>query len=656
MRAPHGTWQSPISAESITGSVTTITEAIVDPKTETVYHVESRPSEAGRNVLTESVTGREVTGPSKDWNVRTAVHEYGGLPATVNGGIAYFSHVKDNRVYKVDVTAKIPTLNLLLLVNNQAHRFAQICVHPTAPHLLVSVHEDHTIDEPASVVNNICLIDTNAQSVSVIVSGANFYAFPIFSPDGTRLAWQQWRCLGSAATLSKPITIAGQNNDVSVGWLSWASNSTLLFLSDVSGFSNPWKYDVDTNQSSPIFPKPIKEDFSEVMWSLGMFPYAVIDRDGRFGIFAAWRDGRSIFYLVDVKGRTRKELDSPYVKVDSVKTVSREKGQAVFIGGKANDFPTVVQCTVSGLDSDSLQVTFENLNPPGEVPFRKDMVSIPKGITLEVPPTGDPLHVVYYAPHNPQYEGSSIEGEKPPCVVNVHGGPTGLAYQSLRSTIQYFTSRGWAWLDVNYGGSCCYGRAYMDRLKGQWGPLDTEDCIKAAKLLSSSPHNLIDPKRTVIRGSSSGGLTVCTALSLSSDLDAFAAATSLYGVVDLVGLSAETHKFEAYYMISDVPGATTEEERKKILRERSPVHYADRIRSPLLILQGDIDRVVPKNQAQSMYDNILKAGGQAEFKLYPEEGHGWRKKETQKDALERELDFYERCLGLKTGTEGPGKL
>ncbi|THU87750.1 alpha/beta-hydrolase [Dendrothele bispora CBS 962.96] len=657
--APYGTWESPISAEIIAGSVTSVSEAIVDPTTSIVYHVEGRPSEDGRSVLVESRAGRDVVG--QGWDVRTGVYDYGGAPATVYSGIAYFSNLKDNRVYKVDVKQNGST-PVAVTPENSIHLFAQICVHPVKTNILVSVFEDRTIDEPSSIINTICLINADTKNVSTLVSGSDFYAFPLFSPKGDRLVWQQWSnphmpwessqiriadvtLTGSAdpvLKLSNTTTIAGGdgNSNISVGWMSWASNETLLFLSDESGFINPWKYDVSSKKSSAIFPEPVREDFANVMWRLGSFPYAVVDSQGKHGIFASWRDGGNILYLVDLENGKKELLDSPYVTVESMRTVSRVKNQVVFVGGQVDEFPAVVQCTVT-LGESPPQVTFETLDPPQKVPFPKELVSKPKGMTLEVPPNGDPLYVIFYAPYSLDYEGP--QGEKPPCVLNVHGGPTGMAYQNLQSIVQYYTSRGWAWLDVNYSGSFGYGRAYRDKLNGKWGPLDSEDCITAAGILASSQYNYIDPNRTVIRGSSSGGLTVLTSVSLSSNLNAFAAATSLYGVADLVSLMKETHKFEAHYMLP--PG--TPEEQQKILHDRSPVNYADRIKKPVLFLQGDIDTVVPKEQALSMYNSIIEAGGTAKLKLYVGEGHGFVRKDTQKDALERELGFYETYLKLK---------
>jgi len=343
---------------------------------------------------------------------------------------------------------------LTIRAEKPIYRYAQICVHPSKTNLLVSVFEDHTIDEPSKVVNTICLINTSTKTVSNIITGSDFYAFPIFSPDGTKLAWQQWSnphmpweesqiliadvSFDDTFKLSNITTIAAETN-VSFGWLSWASEETLLFISDKSGFSNPWKYDVSTKKSSPIFPEPVEEDFSNVMWSMGYFPYAVVDQQGKHGVFAAWRDGRNILYLVNLENGSRQELASPYVTVDSMRSVSREKNQVVFIGGRVDEFQAVVQCTVTLGASASPEATFETLNPPGEVPFSKDLISVPEGKTLDS--SGQPLHVIFYPPYNPDYEGSSVEGEKPPCVLNVHGGPTGMAFQNLQSKIQYFTTR-----------------------------------------------------------------------------------------------------------------------------------------------------------------------------------------------------------------------
>jgi len=279
------------------------------------------------------------------------------------------------------------------------------------------------------------------------------------------------------------------------------------------------------------------------------------------------------------------------------------------------------------------------------VPLPSDIISEPQPITLKVAPTNSPLYVVYYPPWNPAYTGSSIEGERPPCIVEVHGGPTGFVGQGLSWSKQYFTSRGWGWLDVNYGGSSGYGRKYIERLNNNWGVVDVQDCILAPQVLSSAPYNLVDPKRLIIRGGSAGGFTTLAALSIASDVSVFAAATSLYGVSDLKKLAEFTHKFESRYLDHLMGG--TIDEVPEVYEARSPIHHADKIVVPLLILQGEIDMVVPKGQAEAIYKSIQDRGGVVEYKLYAGEGHGWRQEVNMRDAYERELGFYERILGVK---------
>ncbi|KAL0581324.1 hypothetical protein V5O48_000700 [Marasmius crinis-equi] len=656
--APFGTWSSPITAEAITGSGISLPGVVVDPSTSIVYHLEGRPAEGGRTALVESKSGKDLIG--RDFNASSGVHEYGGGPAIVRDGKAYFSHLKDGRIYRVDVAGGEPEA---ITPENPAHRFACFDIHPTANRFLVAVLEDHTNDTPSAIVNTLCLVDISSGKVTTdFVSGVDFYAMPQFSPDGTRLVWQQWVhpdmpwegsnvCIADVAVssgslhLQNTTFIAGEKGNVSAGYPSWASNDTVVFLSDVSGFTNPWKY--TNGKASPILPKPISEDFSECMWSLSMFPYAVVDEAGKWGVFASFKEGRTVLKLIDIVSGETKELSCPYVLVDSVRTVSRSAHQIAFVGCKADEGQSVVQGVISNLDSPSpLAISFTTLKADANsAKFDRGVVSTPQGISLKVPPNQDLLHVIYYPPHNPAYSGSSIDGEKPPCVVSAHGGPTGMAYQRLKWQIQYFTSRGLAWLDVDYGGSYGYGRSYRDRLIGQWGIVDVEDCIKAAKLMSGEPYNYVDPKRLVIRGGSAGGLTVLAALCHSSDLKTFAAGTSLYGVSDLLALAEMTHKFESQYGFKLLGG--TPKEVPKNYHDRSPINHVDSFETPLLILQGEIDKVVPKGQAEAMYNSIKERGGVVEYQLYEGEGHGFRQKDHQKDALERELGFYEKVLGLK---------
>ncbi|KIK54773.1 hypothetical protein GYMLUDRAFT_264477 [Collybiopsis luxurians FD-317 M1] len=574
-RAPYGTWKSPIIAERVSGSSTSIDDIIVDAVTSVVYHLEGRPADKGRCVLVESLTGCEIV--PKDVNVRSGVHEYGGAAAIVHDGVAYYSNFADNRVYKIGVKegsqpeAVTPGISI-----------CGFDIHPVHPQFLVSVLEDHTIDSPLTVTNTLVIIDAEAKTIDT--STTSLVDITVNT--------------SSEVAFSNSTTVADEGSN---GYISWVNMDTLCFVSDVSGFINPWTYSVSTEKASPVFSSPVNEDFGSAMWLMCYFPYAIVDEDGKVAVFKAFRDGRSILYRVDLGTGERQEVQSPYVVVESVRTVSRSQGQFAFLGSKVDESQKVI--IGSMMDTD--QASFTSLNTMSDEVNRKffdaSLVSIPQGMTLKVPLNDEPLQVIYYSPHNPA-------------------------------------------LDVNYGGSTGYGKAYMDRLKQQWGKVDVEDCIAAAQILSNPPYSLIDPRRIVIRGSSAGGFTLLNCLSNSSNPQIFAAATSLFAVVDVERLVRDIHKFESQYMFLLAGGSPTNTEPLKAV---SPINHFDRIDCPLLILQGEKDRVVPKEQAEILYESVKKRGGIVEYKLYPGEGHGLRMKETLCDAFEREFEFYQRVLGFR---------
>ena len=336
-------------------------------------------------------------------------------------------------------------------------------MHPVHTHLLVAILEDHTIDEPAKIINTLSVINTHTKTVKSVITGADFYACPKFSPDGTRFAWQQWFHpdmpwegaevhVGDVVvdsdkngfSVENNVHIAGKSNDVSCGYMEWTSTGMLIFTSDESKFINPWKY--TSGKSTPLFPKPVPQEFGSPMWTLDTFPYVILDKESKYALFIAIKDGRDELQLVDLEGGAEPQrIETPYVVIESLRSVSKVNQEVVFKGEKADEKGCIVKCTIS-TSGGSPRATLTVFKPQAAneaTSFPKEIISMPQPLTIQGR-QGD-VHVVFYPPKNPQYSGSSIDGERPPCVVHVHGGPTGLSGQGLQWIVQYFTSRGWAW-------------------------------------------------------------------------------------------------------------------------------------------------------------------------------------------------------------------
>ena len=347
-------------------------------------------------------------------------------------------------------------------LEGKPYRYACLEPHPKWPHLLVSILEDHTIDNPSDIVTTLVVINTHTKSLHPLVSGADFYALPRFSPDGSHITWQQWYhpdmpwdggevyvadVIVNDDTLSvkSEIHVAGVRSKVSAGYPSWRNNDTLIFTLDESGYVNPWKY--TNGKASALFPDPIPEDFAPPFWSLSTSPYALIGKEGEFALFCATSNGRDVLYLVDLNGGSPPKLiESPFVVIDAIRTMSLEREEIVFKGQKTDENATILRCSLSSLRKGEFVVLKD---APAvivdEAPLPHDIISLPQSITLKTLPDNFPLPVIYYSPHNPRYSGSSIEGEKPPCIVSVHSGPTFLEKPGLNWETQYYTSRGWGW-------------------------------------------------------------------------------------------------------------------------------------------------------------------------------------------------------------------
>ncbi|KAJ7695401.1 alpha/beta-hydrolase [Mycena rosella] len=671
--APYGTWNSPISSLMIAKMSVSTEDVLVDPVTSAVYYIEKRPEEGGRNVIVAHADGFDVFGG--DWNARTAVQEYGGAPATVYDNIILFSNFDDGQVYKVDVvrrSAPIP------MTSKDNCRFADFAIHPQNPNLVVCIMEDHTKPGPENVVNSlVCLNTLTLEEPTTLISGSDFYSSTSFSTDGTLLTWTEWAHPdmpwdGSAWTREQVfvaavdinearlqlapnrlprLRVAGKPSAISAVQPTWFNAHTLMFSCDISGYHNPWVSTVNmdaktvcTVETQAVFADPLMLDFADPSWWLGGSNFAVLDDAN--ALFAASKDGRTVLYVVCTDGNLW-EIPSPFAHIVRMRRVAHRT--VVFIGSKVDKGPALVLCSLTD-PANPFTPIFTPLDKDDgsfDSPLSDSLISHPVPMSVLVPADKSselsPLHLVYYPPKNPLYKGLPLE--RPPAIVNVHGGPTSLERQNLNLEKQFFTSRGWLWIDVNYSGSSNYGRGYIDRLRGNWGVSDVHDCVQAVLHLSSSDHSLIDRKRVVIRGGSAGGYTTLVALSQSdTNLQVFAAGASSYGISDLRKLTELTHKFQSWYAQTLVGGAY--QDIPEVYRARSPVFHAHNIKVPLLILQGEEDPIVPLVQAQDMIRVIKEGGGTAECVVFGGEGHGWRKAETIRKALDLELNFYERALHL----------
>ncbi|KAJ7707638.1 Alpha/Beta hydrolase protein [Mycena rosella] len=660
--APYGNWASPITAQAVAEqSLFAGTEdLILDPVTSKVYYAQKRPKEDGRSAIVDASDRQDLFDGS--WDARTQLHEYGGGAATVFGDVLYFSHIRDHRVYKTTkgaIPQPITPLNPVL-------RFADFTVHPKHPDLIVCSVEDHTDPHPARVLTYLVFIDAAKGTFSKLVTGADFYTCARFSPDGNFLVWQQWYhpelpwqsaeivvapvkvSDGHTLDVGQVVLVAGKTEEIAAQDPSWASNDTIFFTCDVSGYHNPWKFtfqgtDVAGGKASPILPEPVQEEFGAPQWFLSRHGSGALSATKV--AFTAFREGRSVLYVCDLDLGQLVEVPTPYAHIQYMH--GNRQGKVIMLGQPADAGEVLAELSLDTHGNAQLK----SLSPPPveDAKLPSACISSAKYLAL-ILDDGRICHVNYYAPKNPNYDGG-LPGETPPVLVQIHGGPFYMENSNLEWSKQFFTSRGWAHIDVNYGGSTGFGRAFRESLHGKWGVLDIADAHESVVRLGAM--GLVDAKRAVVHGGSAGGYSV---LQIATNMlpgegkkdteGAFAAGASHYGVSDMRTLDEVLHKFELSLCPRLMGGSW--EECRNVWEARSPVNHAKKIRMPLLLLQGEADTVVPKDQATRMVASIKAArrDGKVELVLFEGEGHGWRKASTMQTVLEKEMTFFNEVLGL----------
>jgi dipeptidyl aminopeptidase/acylaminoacyl peptidase len=626
-QAPFGSWSSPITSDLIVAESISLADVLLDG--EDVYWIEGRPREVGRQVV---VRGRPGASPEDvtplPFNARTRVHEYGGGAVTVANSRVYFSHFADQRLYCLPGDGNPPQpLTPADAAGQPNLRFADGVID-LQRNRWIGVREDHRGGgrEP---VNTLVAIDLTAGGEGVVLAqGSEFYSSPRLSPDGTRLAWlswnhpnmpwdgtQLWLAEITATGLANPIQVAGGEQE-SVFQPEWSPDGQLYFISDRSGWCNLYRLQGD----KAVALCPRSAEFGQPQWTFGRSTYAFCSAAK---IVCTWTEaGLGRLGILDPAKGELTPLNLPFTDFSAV----RANGDRVaFLAGSPADPPAVVLLDLRTGKHEVLRWA----NTVSSRPEIRRCFSRPQPIEF---PTENGLtaHGLFYPPQHPDHQTPAAE--RPPLLVKCHGGPTGSASSTLDLRIQYWTSRGIAVLDVNYGGSTGYGREYRQRLNGTWGVVDVDDCVNGAKHLARL--ELVDGSRVVISGGSAGGYTTLAALAFR---DFFRGGASHYGVSDLEALVHDTHKFESRYLdrlIGPWP------EKKEIYQQRSPVHFADKVKAPVIFFQGDEDQIVPPNQTEVMVEALRRQGVPVGYLLFSGEQHGFRKGANIQRALDAELYFY----------------
>jgi dipeptidyl aminopeptidase/acylaminoacyl peptidase len=631
--APYGSWSSPIDPELVARGGRRLSAPALAADG-AVWWAEGRPDEGGRVALVRRPEGGEPeTVTSSDFNVRTRVHEYGGGAwALAAEDLVVFVNFADQRLYRqrlgegpVAITPEPESAGGL--------RYADMRVGPDGA-TVFCVREVHGEGEAENQVVSLPL--DGSEEPTVVASGRDFYSFPRPNRDGASLAFTCWDhpnmpwdgtelWLAPLADPAGAQLVAGGPAE-SVFQPEWDAAGRLHFVSDRDGWWN--LYRVENGAVEQLTAE--RADLAHPQWLFGGSTYAFL-ADGTVVCIRTEQGAERLFALAPDAWEPR-DLGLPHTSFGYPSLSTRGSRFAFAAATPTAETAVTVHDLTSGVT--------EVVRTASDVEIEAAYLSEPRPIEF---PSGDgeTAFAFYYPPANADFEAPPTE--RPPLIVQSHGGPTSHATPALDREFAYWTSRGFGVVDVNYRGSSGHGRAYRDRLRGSWGVVDTEDCVAAARFLAESDQ--VDGTRMAIRGGSAGGYATLCALTFH---DAFAAGASYYGVADAEALARDTHKFESRYLdnlIGPYP------EQADLYRERSPIHYAEQLRAPVILFQGLEDEVVPPNQAETMVAALAANSVPHAYLAFEGEQHGFRRAETEIRCLEAELYFYGRILGFDPAGE-----
>ncbi|CAK9855302.1 unnamed protein product [Sphagnum jensenii] len=646
----YGAWKSPLTADFVSGASKGLAGAALDSEGHLIW-LEGRPSESGRAVLVRE--GADTESPPIDitpagFNVRTTVHEYGGGAFTVEGDTVIFSNYVDQRLYKQSLVGDHTPVPLTPAYEGRAVRYADGEFDLKFDRYII-VREDNR-QAGKEAVNEIVSVELNGDpnaEPKVLVKGNDFYMFPRLSPDGQKLAWVEWSHpnmpwdqtsvwvgeVSDSGEITDPICVAGGDKGIVEAPTEprWSPQGELIFVSDRDGgFWNLYRWGGKGRKLQALY--PLEAEFTRPAWIFGNSSFAFTQLSGvesAYQIVCTYRQ-RGVSHLAI--------LDPSSLTLSTVKTAFTDiyglfaKGNDIYLtGGSAVDAMSLakISLTEGGRATSEESIIWSSLGL--DTAQYKPYFSTPKVIEFPTKVAGQTAFANFYPPSNGDFDGPN--GEKPPLLVRSHGGPTSEAKTTLDLAIQYWTSRGWAFADVNYGGSTGYGREFRERLYGEWGIVDVNDCCSCAEYLVNAGE--VDAKRLCIDGRSAGGYTTMAALVFS---DTFTAGATLFGIGDLTVFETETHKFESRYLDSLI-------DKGKKLYDRSPINFLDRLSCPVIVFQGLEDKVVPPNQARLIYKAVKAKGIPVALIEYEGEQHGFRKAENIRNTLEQEMVFFARLIG-----------
>ncbi|CAI0558258.1 unnamed protein product [Linum tenue] len=637
--APYGSWKSPITADVVSGASKYLGGTAVDGQGRLIV-LESRPNEGGRAVLVrlaDKAGDEAVDLTPKEFAVRTTCQEYGGGAFAVSGDTVIFSNYKDQRLYKQSINGRADSTPVAITPDYGGPVISYADgVFDYRFNRFFTVREDQR-ESATNSTTTIVAVDLNGKDVqepTVVISGNDFYAFPRLDPKGERIAWIEWGhpnmpwdrselwvgYISENGEIHKRTCVAGYDPSLveSPTEPKWSPGGELFFVTDrKSGFWNLYKWIESENSVQVVY--SLDAEFSKPLWVFGSSSYVLLqNNEGKNLIACGYRQkGRSYLSIVDDAQSSLSVLDIPFTDIDNI-TLGNH---CLYIEG------------ASAVDPSSVAKVLNHIiwsSSPDSSKYQS-YYSLPEFIEFPTEVPGQSAYAYFYPPSNPDYQAS--KDEKPPLLLKSHGGPTGETRGILNLSVHYWTSRGWAFVDVNYGGSTGYGREYRDRLLLKWGIVDVNDCCSCAKFLVDS--GLVDGNRLCITGGSAGGYTTLAALAFK---DTFKAGSSLYGVADVGLLRAETHKFESHY-IDNLVGD------EKDYYERSPINFVDQFSCPIILFQGLEDKVVPPDQARKIYEALKKKGLPVALVEYEGEQHGFRKAENIKFTLEQQMVFFARLVG-----------